>query len=207
MINVIPHHTVVDWDYSANITKSLDATTFVSSPSSLRMTTVVAGTQYTQILSRIAATQCIAQGEVRSWVKNLTEMEAARFHFRNQAALGSANLTNTYFWVIFRLTFQLLRVIAGVQVSIGSFSPVGWVNYAWNHARIIYWNGLNLSGNPALCSEAYLEIAGVWVKQGTTLYDTANQWKDSAINRSGIGGQVTSDQRLNFDDTEIWGSV
>lgn len=207
MINVIPHHTVVDWDYSANITKTLDTTTFVSAPSSLKLTTALAENLLTAILCRIVNTQCIAQGEVRSWFKTNWSYSLYHLLFRNQAALGTSNMTNTYFWLIQWDRAHLYRYVAGVLSDIGIvwFTAITYSN--WNHFRTIYWNGKNLAGVDALASELYREIAGVWTKLGDTLYDTDNKWKDSAVNRSGIGGRLYNTVFTWADDTEIWGAV
>ncbi|GAI34328.1 unnamed protein product, partial [marine sediment metagenome] len=50
----------------------------------------------------------------------------------------------------------------------------------------------------------YKEIAGEWVQQGDTLHDTDNQWKDSEINRVGIGAITELGHKQYYDDTEIW---
>lgn len=205
MENKLKHHTVSDWDFSASIVKILDTTDKVSPPSSLRCTQTVGGELKASILCRIAATQCIAQGEARTWHKTTIETYPGYLIFRNQAALGTSNLTNCYYWALVYNHAWLYRVIAGALVLIGDFSHSNWSGYAWNHLRIIYWNGVNALGVAALASEYYREIAGAWVKIGDTLFDTTNQFKDSATNRSGVGGTLINEQYRYFDDTEIWG--
>lgn len=198
------HHTVSDWDITAGVIKVLDTVQKVSPPSSLKLGFQAPPPTIGNILCRIAATQCIAQGEVRTWNRQNYETNVRSMLFRNQSALGTPTILNTYLWSWIWSTASLARYIAGVGVTIGNVSITGWVNNQWNHVRCVYWNGLNELGNPALVTQFFLEIAGAWVQQGATLYDTANQWKDSATNRSGLSATV-SGYNLWFDDTEIWG--
>lgn len=200
------HHTVADWDFETGTTKILDTAVYVSPPSSLKLGYGGAPPIYCTILCRIAATLCIAQGEVRTWVKADNINNPQFIYFRNQAALGSANPTNTYRWRKQVAGVWLYRIINDDETLIDTFNLVGNDTYGWNHIRIIYWNGKNLEGQDALCNEFYLELAGEWVKQGETLYDTANQWAASEVNRSGIGAQ-NNGWYQRFDDTEIWGAI
>ena len=205
MKKVIAHHSVVDWDFTPGTNKILDTDIFVSPPSSLRLG-YGAAPEHSHILCRVAETLCIAEGEVRTWRLYRTVDVLWYLTFRNQSALGTADFLNCYRWVGTWKTATLYRYNNGVPTGIGDGFDIEMVAGTWYHLRTIYWNGLNLEGTPALCIELYVEIDGQWVKQGNTLYDTVNEWKDSEINRSGIGGRNIGYYQ-NFDDTEIWGPV
>lgn len=202
----INHHSVSDWDFTPGTCKELTEALFVSAPSCLWVRQTNGCTARPAILCRIAETQCIAQGEIRTWHYTGNRTRDFRLPFRNQHALSGADYENTYYWGITGDYAYLYRVIAGTPVTIGTI-PISFENNIWYHWRTVYWNGADLEGNPALCADLYLEVEGEWVKQGDTLHDTENQWKDSEINRSGIGCWVDGVNYHLFDDTEIWGAV
>lgn len=202
----ISHKSVVDWDYSPGFTRALDATYFISPPSSLRLTYPPSAPADGTILCRIAETLAIAEGEVRTWYRTNDRVRAFYLFFRNQAPLGSASWANTYSWSITGDWIYLYKRIADVPVLLGTFA-VSWTIDIWYHWRTVYWNGATPAGIPALAVQLFLEIAGEWVQQGATVYDTQNEWKDSEINRSGIGADLTTIYTKWFDDTEIWAAV
>lgn len=202
----ITHHSVVDWDFTPGTFKELSAALSISPPTSLLIRQRNGDTERPAVLCRIAETLCIAQGEVRTWHWTWNRTRDFRIPFRNQKALGGADYEDTYYWGITGDWAYLYRYVAGVGENIGFF-PVDWPNNTWHHWRTRYWSGKNLSGEDALCVELFLWIGGEWVQQGTTLYDTADQFKDSEINRSGIGCWTDAAGGHYFDDTEIWGAV
>jgi hypothetical protein len=74
----------------------------------------------------------------------------------------------------------------------------------WVRARFTFWNGEDLSGNPALCIRLEKwDGVSAWVMQGT-VFDTANQWQASSINRLGLDLYGGGTQWGNWDDTQIW---
>lgn len=198
-------HTVSDWDFQTGTQKTLDATYYVSSPKSLKLINTAVEPVRPNLLCRIAETLCIPQGELRTWQRSSIRTRDFYLNFRNQAPLGSANASNTYRWSITGDWAYLNRIIADASVNIGYF-PVYWLSNVWTHWRTLFWNGANDLGDPALAVELYVEEGGLWVKKGVTLYDTLNQWKDSVINRLGLGAWVNGANHW-FDDTEIWGPV
>ena len=200
------HHTVADWDFSAGTPKSLDATIYVSPPSSLKITGAAVPSLARPALCRIAETQCIAQGEVRTWHRVSDITWPNYLVFRNQAALGSADILNTYLWVIFAAIAYLRVRVAGIEGDIGNV-PVSRANNTWEHWRTTYSIGLDPAGDPAIIVKLYREVAAEWVQQGSTLYDTQNRWATSSINRSGIGCAERTGKLYYWDDTEIWGLV
>jgi hypothetical protein len=84
-------------------------------------------------------------------------------------------------------------------------TDVSSVADTWEHWRALYWNGLTPELEEAICVILYKEVAEEWVKQGDTLYDTDNMWKDSEINRSGFHSITANGKSEFWDDTEIWG--
>jgi len=200
------HHSVADWDFTPGAGYALNATQFVSPPTSLMVAQYNGSHQRPAILCRIAETLCIPQGEVRTWHRTWSRAHPFRLYFRNQHALGGADYENTYYWDIANNLASLHRVVAGGLTPIGNF-VVSFANNTWYHWRTVYWNGTTPGGTPTLAVMLFLEVAGEWVQQGVTLYDTDNQWKDSEINRSGLGYYVPAGVGGFFDDTEIWGAV
>jgi hypothetical protein len=203
-IYVPKHHSVTDWDFQHDaLYRSLSPAAYVSFPTSLKFTGPDGNLRSDTILCRIAETQCLAQGEVRTWVRWKTYGQYPAI-FRNQHALGGANLDDCYALTVFTTSWKLYRVIDGGFVLIGETAASSSVE-TWEHWRTVYWNGLTPDLEEALCVELYKEVDSSWVKQGDTLYDTQNQFKDSEINRSGFDGRFDDTWTPYFDDTEIWG--
>jgi len=200
------HHSVSDWDFQAGMHHTLTELQFVSAPSSLECWWQEGNPLDSSILCRIAETQVIAEGEVRTWYRTTNFTRPVFLLFRNQHALGGADRADCYHWDITSAWAYLSRRIADVPVEIGHFSILMY-NNTWHHLRTRFWSGKNPAGEDALNVELFLEVDGDWVQQGTTLYDTENQWKDSEINRLGIGGRTDSAPHHFFDDTEIWAPV
>jgi hypothetical protein len=198
------HHSVSDWDFLLGATfRSLSAVQYVSAPTSLRLKSTTEADAFDTVLCRLATTQNLPQGEIRSWV--ISTVLTGRFlTFRNQAALGSANILNCYFLAFSGGTIHLWRGVGGGYSDVANVA-VTHVNDAWEHWRVVYWNGLNPAGSDALCVDIFKEITGVWTQYGTTMYDTVNQFKLSAINRAGLTVQTRDSKPMYFDDTEIWG--
>ena len=202
----ITHKSLVDWDFSAGTEKALDSTIFVSPPSSLRIYSTIYASNLRNVLCRVPATQCIAQGELRTWFRTNNNARAMRLMFRNQAALDSATNENTYAVKFESLQVSYERWVAGAGTIIGGVA--GFIeDDIWYHLRIIYWSGVDLEGTPALNIELYREVDAAWVKQGDTIFDTQDKWKDSEINRSGLHADTYRDRIFYWDDTEIWGAV
>lgn len=207
MQKLIPvHHTLADWDFQFGATnRSLSATRYISAPTSLLIQKAGAGAWHDTILCRIPATQCLPQGEVRNWVYSYDLIKVVAI-FRNQAALGSADYLNTYGLNITLDTATLIRYIAGAYLVRDSTPCTGFRN-VWAHYRVFWYNGKTPGDSPALCVDVYREVAGEWVKEGSTLYDTDNSWKDSGTNRAGFRAYSLYDHLQYWDDTEIWGPV
>lgn len=201
------HHSIIDWDFQTGMYKALDTTVYVSAPSSLKCTYVAGTPVYATLLCRHPDTLCIAQGEVRTWYRSNDRTSPFFLVFRNQKPLGEADYNNCYFWSITGNMAYLIRRIDGVPLIVGNFSFAYWLVNTWYQWRTIYWNGINLLGVPALNVELYQKVGAEWVKLGSTLYDVANQWATSKINRSGLGGDVNNVYLKYFDDTEIWGAI
>ncbi len=202
----IEHHTVADWDFAGGAAyRSLSATYYVSAPTSLKLLKPAAPTFNEAVLCHIPETQLVAQGELRSWYR-YPVVSGRLFTFRNQAALGSANVNNCYLLLIAATTVYLFRCIGGGEIEVGHTSCRSSAN-TWEHWRVIWYNGHTPADAEAICVDVYKEIAGEWVKQGSTLYDTWNQFKDSAINRCGLCSQLIGGWAYYHDDTEIWGVV
>jgi len=200
-----PHHSVVDWDFEHGATnRSLSNVQFVSPPTSLRFASP-SGSFYSETLCRIPATLCLPQGEFRTWhYANSTSIMPCVF--RNQASLGTSNHLNCYSISLSPTTATLWLIRNGSGSNRDSTSFTTFLN-TWQHFRFFWYNGINPSEREALCVDLYREIAGEWVKQGSTLYCTLEYWKESAKNRVGFRPNPLYPNPVYYDDSEIWGPV
>lgn len=197
------HHTVTDWDWQDGaLGRSLYAGTYISPPTCLRLLKDSTRVQEV-ILCKEANTLVLPEGEFREWHQNYYNTLYPAI-FRNQAANGTANWQNQYELLAQATTLFLRRYNGGVGVNKDSTLITPYVD-VWKHYRTLWWNGKNGEGTPALCVELYIEEDSVWVKQGSTLYDVDNYWKDSAINRCGFRSYFGYTHPEYFDDAEIWG--
>lgn len=204
--NLTEHHTLADWDFQYGATnRSLSAEQFISSPTSLRIMKAGSGFWSDTVLCRIPATLVLPQGEVRTWVRSVDASKNVAT-FRNQAALGSANWANSYVLTVAYDKATLWRYIADVYTNVDETPCTDSVSQ-WGHYRVFWYNGKTPGEEDALCVDVYKEIDSEWIKQGSTLYDTTNAFKDSGINRAGFIPLSRYDNRQYWDDTEIWGPV
>jgi len=207
MPKIIPvHHSVADWDFTTGAHHALTEALFVSPPSCLYMYWQAGNPTFTAVLCRRGDTQVVPDGEVRTWYRTTNRTRGGFLFFRNQHALGGADHENCYIWSLAGASARLSRYVAGDATFIGDI-PIVIENLTWYHFRTRFWSDKNPAGDDALNVELFMEEAGEWAKKGSTLYDTADQFKDSGINRLGIGGHTDGAPYHFFDDTEIWGPV
>ncbi|MBA7527946.1 hypothetical protein ES705_20128 [subsurface metagenome] len=204
MIKPKEHHSVADWDFSSSITRTLDNAIYVSPPSSLRISGPALSMVERSALCRIPETQVLPEGELRCWFRQPEVQFGQNFLFRNQAALGTANFDDCYMWSLRWNQAYFYRVLGGTGALLRQFAITRTAN-TWAHWRTVWWNGINPGGQPSLAVDLYEEVTGNWVQRNATFYHTDNEWKDSAVNRCGIGGYERRDMTSHFDDTEIWG--
>ena len=199
------HHSLADWDFEhGSLYRSLADDQFVSAPTSLKYT-APGDLWSTTLLCRITGTLALPQGEVRTWVRRAGGSLCAPC-FRNQAPLGTSAEFNCYYIVPSYSNVYLYRVIEGTPTNIAN-TPCYTAFNIWLHYRVFWYNGLTPGEQEALCVDVYYEDAGEWVKQGNTMYDTWNMWKDSEINRCGLLPISQLNYPIWHDDTEIWGPV
>lgn len=198
------HHSVSDWDMQFGAPKtSLSTTRYVSAPSSLRVLEPTGDHYLDVVLCRVAETLCLPQGEVRNWVwHKIIAVHTACF--RNQAVLGTADRLNCYYVHLSGEIVRLYRIVGGTP-SLRDQTTYQPFYETWTHLRVLFWNGLTPELVEALCVNLYREVAGDWEKEGETMYDTDNYWKDSEINRVGFIPYSTGNLEEYWDDTEIWG--
>ncbi len=195
---------VSDWDWFLPVGgKSLDPTLYISTPTSLKGSPSGGTSIRCCCLSRLAEAQNLPQGQLVSYYRRGSNPCGLGPAFRNQSALGSPTMSNGYHGYFSTTSLTVYRRVNDVDVQIGGIS-VSLPNAMWKRYRTTWWNGENLLGVPAICIRLEEDDgAGNWVLKGT-LYDTANQWKDSEVNRVGLTWQGGGTQTVNYDDTEIW---
>ncbi len=203
--NAAAHHSIADWDFEHGDTyRFLSDDYYISPPTSLKHYTAVDWFG-DAILCRIPATLVLPQGEVRTWLR---KPDGAIFVaiFRCQTVLGTSNFHNGYGIAIFNNIAMLRREIGDVGTTRDT-TPCYMAYNQWIHYRVFWYNGKTPGEQDALCVDIYREIAGEWVKEGETMYDTDNSWKDSELNRCGLVAICEPGWSTWFDDTEIWGPV
>lgn len=203
VVNV--HHSVTDWDFEKGPEcRTLDPSKYISAPTSLSMWGS-APLYYNTALCRIAGTLCLPQGEVRTWNYQVSAT-IRNINFRNQKPLGSANRSDCYYCLFYSNKVFLRTFQSGVSFIVGD-TPFPTLLNQWVHYRVAWYNGTTPGEVPALCTDFYREVAGEWLKEGDTIYDPYNLWKDSLVNRCGLLATGISVRTKYFDDTEIWGPV
>lgn len=196
-------HSLADWDWEENMYRELTTAQFISPPSSLMLYTQAGAHEFNTALCRHPDTQCLAEGELGHWMRTQNKLYWVHFNFRNQCPLGNANWSNCYHLYFMYNQATLHRRINDTDTGI-AYVPISIDKEMWYHFRVVWWNGQNLEGYPALAVELYQEIEGEWVKKGDTMFDTMNQWKDSSINRVGFTSRGNIVYVRYVDDTEIW---
>ncbi len=201
----IDHHSVADWDWGfASGYRSLSAAWYKSAPTSLLIAGAVP--YATGIwLCRHADTLVLPDGEVKAWLKRGMNAHPY-FFFRNQSALGTATWNNTYYLRGYGLQWQFVRRVNSSDTVL-KYKGTCLANSEEGHFSVKWYSGVNPGEGPALVVELYKEVSpGEWVLQ-FTVYDNADQWKESAINRCGQGYVGGGGNTFWYDDTEIWGPV
>lgn len=199
----LAHHTVSDWDRNPDAAWTLDDAYYISAPRSLKLGSLSPTDVLNIWLHRIAGAQCLPQGRIITYHRLTLIGEYPQVFFRNQAPLGSAVDTNTYRFMIERDFWYVDRIVNGIPHRL-AIQDLETLALMWHRDRITWWNGESMEGISAITISLEREIDGVWVQQGDWVYDIANQWKDSAVNRCGIGYYQNADKYGWFDDTEIW---
>ena len=203
---IAEHHSLADWDFQQGDTnRSLSAVRFINPPTSLLINNPGAGWFVDTILCRIPATLNLPQGEVRTWQYS-AGLYATPAIFRNQATLGNSDFDNCYYIYCAASTIYLTRCLLG-HCSVKDTTTCTTFSNEWVHYRIFWYNGKTPGEAEALCVDVYREVAGEWIKEGSTLYDTDNHFKASGINRAGIFPRIYNAGDEFWDDTEIWGPV
>lgn len=185
---------VADWDFG-DANWGLSAVQYVSAP-----TAITGELPYCRrILCRVAESLVLPEGRIVTQLYQ-ADTYALQLVFRHQSALGDASLQDCYMasfpstgniWLRYRLT----GATAGID-----FWPVSCTTNTWERWRLTWWNGVDMMNNPALAVRLERYEAGAWVSYGE-IYDTNNRWKDSALNRCGLGILSTNTW---IDDTKIW---
>lgn len=188
------HHSVGDWDKLGTYWR-LDENHYISPPTSL----FFYYEETKAFLCRLPDSLCLPVGRLVGYFR-YGYIVTYSFTFRNQAPLGTANISNTYMLAssgYLRMDFG--KRVADVYTLLGQW-PVSWGLETWYRYRLTWWNAYNPQNVLSLAVQLEREEDGVWVDKGI-LYDTDNLWADSDVNRVGLTHPPGS---IWFDDTEIW---
>jgi len=124
--------------------------------------------------------------------------------FRNQAALGSADLQDGYSVVASGVNIRLWRWVDWV-FSERAVEVCPIIVAGWHHFRVRWYNMLGNVCQVELHVEIFWEIAGVWEKMGDTLIDSHPYFASSSRNRCGFRSTTSSSWPRWIDNTEIHG--
>ena len=162
------------WNFEAEADFGHEISTeeFVSSPSSLKLYAIGRiGTTERAILSTNGGAQALSEGRIVSQLWNSTYSGSwPAMIFRNQAALGSANLYNCYFVKFGGI--QLVKYVSGVEDIIGSFDYI-MSSGLWYKYRLTWWEADD-NLNCKLEQWDTSGLPGEWRDEGT-LIDSDNQ--------------------------------
>jgi hypothetical protein len=190
-----------DWDFGP-ATWRLDTSTYVSSPSCLKIT---GGAATYPILCNYSGTTNISQGRLVSYVKSIYNWGGSAackffFHFRNQTPLGSTpSTTQGYYVSIYFNTIGVAIARDGSQLSgVGSIISRPSDATQWNKYRVTWWTD---PGGAGLIIRLEYWDGSQWVKMINDYTDSVNKYATSSLNRVGIG---VSGNDGWVDDTEIW---
>ena len=188
---------------------SLDASQYVSAPTSLKMTRAP-GYNLQILILHDSITGVMEQGRIASWCRTpyLGTTRLLCFVFRNMSPDGTA-VTYPFYAVCFSQTAAYWRkyTAENTYTLLGTFPRSGqyWImSNEWRCLRLSWWNGYDTSNNPATVCRLETSLDGVW-KTGGDLYDTAQLNKGEAVQRCGVG--YTGGETGVYcwcDDTEFW---
>jgi len=199
-----PHHTLTDWDWSDTAQRSLDTNIYVSEPSSLSCESTAGAWQTVLFLCKYEGTLCIPNGRLITYLRHHhPNLPFQYILFRNQHPLGETGFANTYLVYFQKDMVEFTRYVDGGAVW-SQNTPFTKAVEAWERFRLTWFSGTNGDGAPALVIVLEKELAGEWIQIPPTIYDLADGWKDSELNR--IGGMATTwiGHPDWWDDTEIW---
>jgi hypothetical protein len=190
-----------DWDFGS-VPWQLDTSTYVSSPSSLKITRT--GTLY-PILCKYSGTTNISQGQIVNYAKagvNWGGSYAPRFYFffRNQTALGATPSNSSGYDLYIDTYYSDI----GVEKDGATFLPDTSILSKpsdisqWNKFRLTWWTD---PGGAGLMIRIEYWDGSQWVKMINDVNDPQNKYASSSLNRVGITGK---NGNAWFDDTEIW---
>jgi len=191
------HHSTPDWQKSTPNWQLTDIFGVISPPYALT------GTVGTSIfLSNLPAAQNLPDGMFITWFRHRSAIPC-RIFFRWQTQ-ALIQLTDPHYEVRFQRDgfYSLWCQHEAGLYQVGTW-PYHTSSTAYWRIRITWWRGSTPQGVWALCTQMDLWIAGGWLSFGI-LYDTADRWHDSPINRTGLYLESTSNI---YDDTEIWKPV
>jgi len=195
---VMPGATT-DWDFSST-NWLLDTGIYVSSPSSIRFGVVTA----CYALCKYAGTTNLPQGRLATWLRSTLGGAKWRIYWRNQAAVGSSNVNDTYLYALpptATSTWYLYEMIGGstnILTSGTSYLTGNFSLNTWYKLRATWWVS---DSQLAMRLE---RLNATWEKVVADYVDTTPTG-GATVNRPGIGRFAESSGYLHFDDTEIWG--
>lgn len=190
------HHSWTDWDWSDQ-NFNLSTLQKWSPPTSLRFE----GAGLTFCLCNLADALCLPEGKLVTWHTFETGIYGI-ITFRNQKAAPDADYANCYYVRLEENYIRLYRRVASADTILGDWVQINERN-TWRQWTITWWHFHEPHEDEVLRIRVHGDVAGVAGIFEEEVDDPANQWRESATNRTGLAGLSTAFHEY-FDDTEIW---
>ena len=190
-----------DWDWNIETTRSLNSARYISSPYSLRLAKPGAPDwDNTFLLCRKAATLLIPDGRIQTWYyTDSTYYWWKWLIFRSQIPLGSADLASGYY---IGLSGQQMQYTDGYGTTFRTVDLSLPLN-TWHHIRVTWESGL-IDSIHCLNIQVERESGSEWVACDDLVQRVPELYKDSSINRVGIGCNAHHLVPEHFDNTEVY---
>lgn len=199
---------LTDWDLPPSGYYKLDATVYVSEPSSIYLKY-----GYYALLKQSAVGMALAQGRIESYYRHdgartkSTSTQYSQFMFRNQAPDGTRAHNKTYAiqfygpysgtsWHQNGALFMYQDDTSSVEIATRSLA-INLDPNTWYQIRCTFW----VSQGVLIVRLEYFDGSD-WVKLCDDFTDSANRWADSDTNRVGVNAYAY--YGCWWDDTIIY---
>jgi hypothetical protein len=206
------HHSTSDWDFYSGFW-TLDTIDYISLPSSMRIFYASVDTGEGITLKDAAALD-ILEGQIDAYIKVQRALDWICLGFRIDAAPGSHNWiygTNPpdgcYWHEGYALQFCLSSGVVYLKRAHFAYYTYAMTHKpanltAWNIYRVSYWS--DTGGAGLMCRLEYWDGAS-WIAMLSDMNDPTDYNKIGATyRRIGVGGYISANNALHYDDIEVY---
>lgn len=200
------HHSLIDWEFEPGNEYYLDATTFISSPSSLAVPLDPAGGLTHYVFLKEAVSGSINDGQFITALRQAIHAHRIGVYFRQSNDLSNCanqGLGDGYKVEWDRTNTQIIVYRAGIAVGYLTSVPNPDID-TWHYFKVSWYSYINPGLDRIVRIHCYVKVNGEWHDCGYW-EDSHPLHEDDPVNRIGfhIGG-VWSDKKDYADDTQIW---